>query len=131
VVFTEKKKVEKLRYMPRDPVKRGLVLEPRQWPWSSFSDYAEDRHGTVLVNEPRKGRDAGEKNRLMRSSVVPMLRTARSMGQPVSMRCKGAPAPPLIIPGQNVKWSANNSYRRDEQVSVSNRAWDVFCEQTP
>jgi putative transposase len=41
VVFTEKKRVEKLRYMHRNPVKRGLVLEPQQWPWSSFCDYAE------------------------------------------------------------------------------------------
>ncbi len=54
VVFTEKKRVEKLRYMHRNPVKRGLVLEPQQWPWSSFCDYAEGQHGPVLVNEPRK-----------------------------------------------------------------------------
>jgi REP-associated tyrosine transposase len=54
VVFTEKKRVEKLRYIHRNPVKRGLVLEPQQWPWSSFCDYAEGRHGPVLVDEPRK-----------------------------------------------------------------------------
>jgi putative transposase len=54
VVFTERKRIEKLRYMHRNPVKRGLVLEPQQWPWSSFCDYSEDRHGLVLVNEPRK-----------------------------------------------------------------------------
>ena len=54
VVFTEKKSVEKLRYMHRNPVKRGLVLEPQQWSWSSFCDYAEGRQGPVLVNEPRK-----------------------------------------------------------------------------
>jgi putative transposase len=54
VVFTEKKRVEKLRYMHRNPVKRGLVLEPQQWPWSSFCDYAEGRRGPVLVNEARK-----------------------------------------------------------------------------
>ena len=30
-VFTEKKRVEKLRYLHRNPVKRGLVLEPQQW----------------------------------------------------------------------------------------------------
>jgi putative transposase len=56
VVFTEKKRVEKLRYMHRNPVKRGLVLEPQQWRWSSFCDYAEGRHGPVLVNEPRRAK---------------------------------------------------------------------------
>jgi putative transposase len=54
VVFTEKKRVEKLRYMHRNPVKRGLVLEPQQWSWSSFPHYAYDEPGPVLVNEPQK-----------------------------------------------------------------------------
>jgi putative transposase len=55
VVFTEKKRVEKLRYMHRNPVKRELVLEPQQWPWSSFRHYAEEEHyGPVLVNERLK-----------------------------------------------------------------------------
>ncbi len=36
VVFSEKKRVEKLRYMHRNPVHRGLVLKPEDWPWSSF-----------------------------------------------------------------------------------------------
>jgi REP element-mobilizing transposase RayT len=31
VVFTENKRVEKLRYMHRNPVSRGLVLAPEQW----------------------------------------------------------------------------------------------------
>jgi hypothetical protein len=53
VVFTEKKKVEKLRYMHRNP-ERGLVLEPQQWPRCSFCDYAKERSGPILVNEPRK-----------------------------------------------------------------------------
>ncbi|HKV80513.1 MAG TPA: transposase [Candidatus Sulfotelmatobacter sp.] len=54
VVFSEKKRVEKLRYMHRNPVKRGLVLEPQQWRWSSFRHYAYDEPGPVLVNEPQK-----------------------------------------------------------------------------
>ena len=54
VVFTERKRVEKLRYMHRNPVKRGLVAEPQHWAWSSFCDYAEGRRGPVLVNESRK-----------------------------------------------------------------------------
>ena len=51
VVWTKDKRVEKLRYMHRNPVKRGLVLEPEQWAWSSFRHYAYDELGTVLVNE--------------------------------------------------------------------------------
>ena len=31
VVYTEKKRVEKLRYMHRNPVVRGLVLAPEEW----------------------------------------------------------------------------------------------------
>ncbi len=54
VVFTERKRVEKLRYMHRNPVKRGLVLEPGQWGWSSFRHYAQGERGPVLVNEEQK-----------------------------------------------------------------------------
>jgi putative transposase len=56
VVFTERKRVEKLRYMHRNPVKRGLVQKPQQWRWSSFRHYAYDEGGVVLVNEPRKSK---------------------------------------------------------------------------
>jgi putative transposase len=54
VVFTEKKRVEKLRYMHRNPVARGLVLAPEQWEWSSYRHYATGEPGPVLVNEARK-----------------------------------------------------------------------------
>jgi putative transposase len=54
VVFTEKKRVEKLRYMHRNPVVRGLVLTPEQWNWSSYRHYALGERGPVLVNEAQK-----------------------------------------------------------------------------
>jgi|SRR5438552_6388227 len=54
VVWSEHKRIEKLRYMHRNPVKRGLVLELDQWPWSSFRYYAYDERGNVLVNEQRR-----------------------------------------------------------------------------
>ena len=54
VVWSEAKRVEKLRYMHRNPVKRGLVLQPDQWAWSSFRHYAYDEPGPVLVNEARR-----------------------------------------------------------------------------
>jgi putative transposase len=50
-VWTEHKRVEKLRYMHRNPVKRGLVSEPEQWPWSSFRDYLFGQTGVVRVND--------------------------------------------------------------------------------
>jgi len=50
-VWTTKKRVEKLRYMHRNPVKRGLVGAPEEWGWSSYSFYLLDEVGPVRVNE--------------------------------------------------------------------------------
>jgi len=49
-VWTPEKRVEKLRYMHRNPVKRGLVEKPEDWKWSSFRSYASGEEGLVLVN---------------------------------------------------------------------------------
>jgi putative transposase len=46
-VRTKKKKVEKLVYMHLNPVKRGLVEQPDDWIWSSYSFYQEK--GTILI----------------------------------------------------------------------------------
>jgi hypothetical protein len=43
--------MQKLRYMHRNPVTRGLVLEPEQWRWSSYRYYAYGEAGAVLVND--------------------------------------------------------------------------------
>jgi len=48
-VFTEKKRIEKLRYMHRNPVVRGLVAKPEDWVWSSFRHYATGLEGTVEI----------------------------------------------------------------------------------
>ena len=39
----------KLRYLHRNPVKRGLVKEPADWKWSSFRHYALREVGVVEV----------------------------------------------------------------------------------
>jgi putative transposase len=49
-VFTEKKKREKLEYMHSNPVTRGLVTRPKDWPWSSWSNYAESGEGLISVD---------------------------------------------------------------------------------
>jgi len=48
-VRTEKKRVEKLRYIHRNPVRRGLVEKPEDWPWSSFRHYATGIEGAVEI----------------------------------------------------------------------------------
>lgn len=50
-VRSERKRVEKLRYMHRNPVKDGLVQVPEQWAWSSYRSYAYDEEGMVKINQ--------------------------------------------------------------------------------
>ena len=38
-VWSAKKRIEKLNFMQRNPVKRGLVMEPQRWEWSSYRLY--------------------------------------------------------------------------------------------
>jgi hypothetical protein len=49
-VWSERKRLEKLRYMHRNPVKCGLVEQPDQWKWSSFRAYFHGERGPVRVN---------------------------------------------------------------------------------
>ena len=49
-VWTQRKRVEKLRYLHRNPVKRGLVVSPELWPWSSFRAHFLGEPGPVKVN---------------------------------------------------------------------------------
>jgi putative transposase len=48
-VFSERKHVEKLRYMHRNPVKRQLVASAELWRWSSFRSYWLGEDGTVRI----------------------------------------------------------------------------------
>ena len=49
LVHNEEKRVEKLRYMHRNPVVRGLVAKPEEWAWSSFRHYATGVEGAVEI----------------------------------------------------------------------------------
>jgi putative transposase len=48
--FTKRKRIEKLKYMHRNPVKRGLVASPELWMWSSFNSYATGIDHIVTVD---------------------------------------------------------------------------------
>ena len=72
VVWTERKRIEKLRYIHRNPVKRGLVQEPGQWKWSSYRFYAYGERGPVLVNEqlPAKLKVSGRAAEIAKRKAV-------------------------------------------------------------
>jgi putative transposase len=48
-VFSEPKSIEKLRYMHRNPVERGLAARPDDWLWSSYRHYASGEEGPVEI----------------------------------------------------------------------------------
>ena len=48
-VWNADKVTEKLNYMHRNPVVRGLVSKPEDWPWSSYRHYASGIEGTVEI----------------------------------------------------------------------------------
>jgi putative transposase len=51
-VFTEVKRIEKLKYIHRNPVARELVKRPEEWPWSSFLAYATREPCRVTIQTP-------------------------------------------------------------------------------
>jgi putative transposase len=64
-VCTPAKRVEKLKYIHRNPVHRGLVERPEDWPWSTYRHYALGELGTVQIESPVaawKRRQVGNEN---------------------------------------------------------------------
>jgi len=55
-VWSQKKRIEKLRYIHRNPVRRGLVEKPEDWRWSSFNHYATGEEGVVEIESEWTGR---------------------------------------------------------------------------
>jgi putative transposase len=50
-LWCPQKEVEKLNYMHRNPVVRGLVASPGDWRWSSYRSYAYAEAGLVRIND--------------------------------------------------------------------------------
>jgi putative transposase len=59
-VHSEEKRVEKLKYIHRNPVTRGLVKRAEDWKWSSFQHYQTGEVGSVEIESFwTAGRQAG------------------------------------------------------------------------
>ena len=85
-VWSERKFVEKLHYLHRNPVKRGLVARPEDWDWSSFRHYATGGNGLggnrVAVNRTAAGTRWRSSNRHI----------AESGKSPLKQSLNGAPS---------------------------------------
>ena len=74
-VHSELKRVEKLRYMHRNPVRRGLAEKPEDWPWSSFVHYATGKIGTVEIESEWTAQRRAANRMLVRAmQPIPPLR---------------------------------------------------------
>jgi putative transposase len=58
-VSTHEKFVEKLRYIHRNPVRRGLVAKPEGWRWSSYRHYQTGTRGAVEIESEWTARERG------------------------------------------------------------------------
>ncbi len=67
-VWGERKLVEKLRYIHRNPVTRGLVARPEDWPWSSFRHYLTGESGPVEIESQWTAR------KRERAGILPTIR---------------------------------------------------------
>jgi putative transposase len=75
-VWSEAKRIEKLRYIHRNPVKRGLVARPEDWRWSSFCQWASGQDGPVEIESPSTAR------KRERMGVVPKVVRAHPSPKP-------------------------------------------------
>jgi putative transposase len=86
-VWSDAKRVEKLRYIHRNPVKRGLVERPEHWPWSSFRHYATGVEGTVEIESQWTAR------RREQMGVVPQILRRSQNPHPVAQNATRAGHP--------------------------------------
>jgi putative transposase len=84
-VWSERKFVEKIRYIHRNPVTRGLVARPEDWVWSSFRHYANGEVGPVEIESQWTAR------RRERVGIFPALRKSAAAGPP-KRSLDGAPS---------------------------------------
>ena len=86
-VWSEKKRIEKLRYIHRNPVTRGLVERPEDWKWSSFLQWATGPAGAVEIEcqlTARKRERMGIYPRITRREIQshPSPKAGERVGQP-------------------------------------------------
>ncbi len=85
-LWSERKFVEKLRYIHRNPVARGLVARPEDWPWSSFRHYLSGEAGPVEIESEWTAR------KRERAGIFPTVRVRPPADPPPKQSLDGAPS---------------------------------------
>jgi putative transposase len=67
-VWSKQKRIEKLRYLHRNPVRRGLVEKPEDWAWSSYRHYLTGVEGVVEIESAWTAR------KRERMGIIPTLK---------------------------------------------------------
>jgi len=84
------KYVEKLRYIHRNPVVRGLVAKPEEWKWSSYRHYQTGLCGAVEIESEWTAQQRGWK--------LPEWMRCHQPGAPSPVpKCEGPGAPSAIV----------------------------------
>jgi len=79
-VYSQHKFQQKIKYIHRNPVTRGLVAAPENWAWSSFRHYSMGVQGTVEVE----------------SAWVASVRERAGASTPIS-KCERSGAPDFVL----------------------------------
>ncbi len=74
-IHGEKARSDVIRYIHRNPVKRGLVEKPEDWAWSSFRHYATGEMGVLEIESQWTAARRG--NRLPEGAFPPILTRTR------------------------------------------------------
>jgi putative transposase len=88
-VWSDAKRVEKLRYIHRNPVKRGLVYSPEDWAWSSFRHYLSGIVGVVEIESQWTARKREQKEVVVgigSQDPRPVAKNATRAGHPPATR---------------------------------------------
>lgn len=65
-IWRTKKIFEKLEYMDENPVKRGIVVRPNDWPCSSWTHYATEDEACLRSKDHHKEKNASFKHQRVR-----------------------------------------------------------------
>ncbi len=73
-VQTSHKRSEKIDYMHQNPVARGLVTQPQDWPWSSCRHFATNQRGTVEIESEYTATQRSRTQAIKQEPGCPMSR---------------------------------------------------------